>query len=60
MIEATTNEGYIYDQLVPLVARVVVAHPAKVKRIAAARVKTDKSDVLSLANLLRADLLPEV
>lgn len=60
VIEATTNAWHIYDQLVPLVARVVVAHPAKVKLIAAARVKTDKIDVLALANLLRADLLPEV
>jgi len=43
-----------------LVGRAVVVHPAKVKLIAAARVKTDKVDVLSLAHLLRADLLPEV
>jgi len=41
VIEATTNAWHIYDQLVPLVGRVVVAHPAKVKQIAAARVKTD-------------------
>jgi transposase len=39
---------------------VVVAHPAKVKLIAEARVKTDKVDVLTLAKLLRADMLPEV
>ena len=37
-----------------------MVHPAKVKLIAAARVKTDKVNVLSLAHLLRADLLPEV
>ena len=37
-----------------------MVHPAKVKLIAASRVKTDKVDVLSLAHLLRADLLPEV
>jgi transposase len=60
VIEATTNAWYIYDQLVPLVGRVVVAHPPKVKQIAAARVKTDKHDVLILAQLLRADLIPEV
>jgi len=40
VIEATTNAWHIYDQLVPLVGRVVVAHPPKVKQIAAARVKT--------------------
>ena len=28
VIEATTNAWHIYDQLIPLVARVVVAHPA--------------------------------
>ena len=60
VIEATTNAWAIYDQLAPLVGRAVVAHPAKVKLIAASRVKTDKIDVLSLAHLLRADLLPEV
>lgn len=60
VIEATTNAWHIYDQLVPLVGRIVVAHPPKVKQIAAARVKTDKHDVLILAQLLRADLIPEV
>jgi transposase len=60
VIEATTNAWAMYDQLVVLVGRVVVAHPAKVKLIAAARVKTDKIDVLTLANLLRADIIPEV
>jgi transposase len=60
VIEATTNAWHIYDQLVPLVGRVVVAHPPKLKQIAAARVKTDKHDVLVLAQLLRADLIPEV
>ena len=60
VIEATTNAWAIYDLLAPLVGRAVVVHPAKVKLIAASRVKTDKVDVLSLAHLLRADLLPEV
>jgi len=60
VIEATTNAWVIYDLLVTLVGRAVVAHPAKVKLIADARVKTDKVDVLTLAQLLRADMLPEV
>ena len=60
VLEATTNAWKIYDQLVPLVARVVVAHPPKVKWIAEARVKTDRHDVLRLAHLLAADLIPEV
>jgi len=57
---ATTNAWVIYDQLVSLVGHAVVAHPAKVKLIADARVKTDTVDVLTLAQLLRADMLPEV
>jgi transposase len=60
VLEATTNAWAIYDLLVTLVGRAVVAHPAKVKLIADARVKTDKVDVLTLAQLLRADMLPEV
>ena len=59
VIEATTNAWHSYDQVLPLVGRVVVAHPTKVKQIAA-RVKTDKHAVLILAQLLRADLIPEV
>jgi len=60
VIEATTNAWAIYELLVTLVGRALVAHPAKVKLIADARVKTDKVDVLTLAQLLRADMLAEV
>ena len=60
VLEATTNAWTIYDQVVGLVARVVVVHPAKVRLLAAARVKTDKVDVLTLAKLFRADMLPAV
>jgi transposase len=60
VIEATTNAWVLYDLLVALVGRAVLVHPAKVKLIAAARVKTGKVDVLTLAQLLRADMLPEV
>src|SRR5215212_8191413 len=60
VIEATTNAWVIYDLLLTLVGRAVVVHPAKVRLIAEARVKTDKVDVLTLAKLLRADMLPEV
>jgi hypothetical protein len=60
VLEATTNAWTIYDRLAGLVARVVVVHPAKGKLIAASRVKTDKVDLLTLAQLLRADRLPKV
>ena len=58
--EATGNIWPIVDELKPLVSRVVVAHPRKVKLIAAARVKRDRVDVISLAHLLAANLVPEV
>jgi transposase len=60
VIESTTNAWHVYDLLVPLVERVVVANPIKVKQIAKARVKTDIRDTLILARLLAANLVPEV
>jgi transposase len=60
VLEATSNAWYIYDQLQPLVARVVVANPYAVKLIAASLVKTDRRDTLVLARLLAANLIPEV
>jgi transposase len=60
VLEATTNTWDIYDLIVPLVGRVVVAHPAEVKQIANARVKTDKQDVMRLIRLLILDCVPEV
>jgi transposase len=38
--------------------RVVVAHPLKTRMIADAKIKTDKLDAKTLAELLRGDLLP--
>jgi len=43
----------------PLVERVVLVHPAKVKAIASAKLKNDRVDSATLAQLLRANLLPE-
>jgi transposase len=60
VLETTINAWEFYDQLVPLVSRVVVANPAQVKLIAASFVKTDKRDTLALARLLAARLIPEV
>ncbi len=60
VIESTTNAWHIYDLLVPLVERVLVANPIKVKQIACARVKTDIRDTLILARLLAANLVPIV
>jgi transposase len=60
VIESTTNAWHVYDLLAPLVERVLVANPIKVKQIACARVKTDIRDTLILARLLAANLVPVV
>src|SRR3990172_850156 len=60
VLEATTNTWDVYDTIALLVKRVVVAHPAEVKQIANARVKTDNQDVMRLIRLLIADIVPEV
>jgi transposase len=60
VLESTTNAWHVYDLLLPLAERVVVANPIKVKQIAQARVKTDIRDTLILARLLAANLVPEV
>jgi len=60
VLEATTNAWALYDQVSPYAGKTVIAHPAKVKLIAEARVKTDKIDVGHLARLLAANLIPEV
>ena len=60
VIESTTNAWYIYDLLVPLAEKVLVANPIKVKQIAQARVKTDIRDTLILARLLAANMVPVI
>ncbi len=60
VLEATSNAWAIADRVQPLVARVVVANPLKLKLIAASTVKTDRRDTLALARLLAANLVPEV
>jgi hypothetical protein len=47
VIESTTNAWHVYDLLEPLVERVLVANPIRVKQIACARVKTDIRDTLT-------------
>lgn len=59
VLEATRNWTVMHDWLEGLVEEVHLAHPLKVKAIAEAKIKTDKIDAKVLADLLRADLLPE-
>ena len=60
VVEATTNAWDFYEVTCPFVQRVVVANAAKIALIAKTRVKTDQKDVMVLARLLAAGLIPEV
>jgi len=59
VLEASYCWGPMYDWLDEVSQEVILAHPAKVRAIAEARIKTDKIDSEMLAHLLRADLIPE-
>jgi transposase len=59
VLEATGSWHATYDALLATGALVKLAHPARIKAIASAKVKTDKIDARILAHLLRADLIPE-
>ncbi len=58
VFEASYCWGPMYDWLAEFAEDVVLAHPAKVRAIADARIKTDAIDSRMLAHLLRADLIP--
>jgi transposase len=60
VLEATFNTWAIARVLEPFVGRVVVSNPVLTKAIAQAKIKTDKVDARTLAQLLRCDYLPEV
>ena len=60
VLEATFHSWAIWSLLRGHGARVVVANSMQVKAIAHARIKTDKVDAHILAQLLRADFIPEV
>ncbi len=58
-MEATIFTAWIYDFLKPVAQDIKVAHPQMLKAITAAKKKNDRADAEKLADLLRADLLPE-
>jgi len=60
VLETTTNVWTIYDIVVSLASRVLVANAAEVGEIAGARVKTDKEDIKRLLKLLVGGIVPEV
>ena len=59
VMESGYNHQHIYDVLKEKGYDVKVAHPLMVKAIAYAKVKSDKVDARMLADLLRADMIPE-
>src|SRR5262245_52340290 len=60
VLEATTNTWAVVRIIRPHVAEVVVSNPMQPWAIAQAKVKTDKVDARTLAQLLRCDFLPHV
>ena len=58
VVEATGNWMWLYELIEAQCPDVVLAHPLRTKAIASARIKTDKIDATTLAQLLRADLVP--
>jgi transposase len=59
VVEAGYSSYVLVDILEDLGVEVKVAHPLEVKAIAKAKIKTDKRDSRMLADLLRANLIPE-
>ena len=57
-MEATLFSGWIYDELKPHARELKVAHPAMLKAIGASKKKNDRVDASTIADLLRANLLP--
>jgi transposase len=58
-LEATLFTGWIYDHLLPHAASLKVAHPLMLRAIAVSKRKNDRIDAGKIADLLRANLLPE-
>ena len=59
VLEAGRCWGWMHEVLDETCDEVKLAHPYKVKAIAWARIKNDKIDSRTLAELLSADLIPE-
>ena len=58
-LEATYGWEWLAELLEDAGYELHLAHPLRTKAIASARVKTDAVDAMTLAHLLRTDLLPE-
>lgn len=60
VLEATANPWPIADLLAERAGRVVVSNPLRTRAIADAKIKTDKVDARTLAQLLAAEFIPAV
>jgi transposase len=60
VLEATANTWPIADLLSAHAGSVTVSNPLRTKAIASAKIKTDKVDAKTLAQLLAADFIPPV
>lgn len=58
--EASTNYGWLYEQLAGVAERVLVAHPGRLSLIFKSRRKNDRLDAARLAKLLFLNEVPEV
>lgn len=59
VVEATAGYEWLFLELEPLAARLVLAHPAKLRIIAESTCKSDKYDARVLARFLHLDMIPE-
>lgn len=59
VFESSRGWPVLVEMIRDSVDHMKMAHPLKVKAIASARIKTDKIDSNILAELLKADLIPE-
>ena len=59
-MEATMFSGWIYDVLKPYAAELQVGDPQRMESISKAKKKSDRLDASMLADMLRANLFPEV
>lgn len=60
VVEATGNTWTFYDSAIAFVLRIEVANAGKLPWIGQTKVKTDKQDVMKLAKLCAANLIPQV
>ena len=58
--EASCGYGHLYDRLLPMAQKVVVAHPGALRLIFRSKRKNDRVDAAKLGKLLYLDTVPQV